>query len=169
MLSGLPVGVLHGMFSMIALNHFHLTAEQNGYVLSYAGVLSIISQGFIIGRLTKSGHNEWTLINGCILVLCISNALMALLVSDIISFCISLIPMVAAGAVFSTVIQAMLTKTVQPEDTGSMLGVSMAVHSLIRSVSPTIGGFLFQYYGFWSFGAIGFICNAMLLVYLLTR
>uniref|UniRef100_H2Z9D2 Major facilitator superfamily (MFS) profile domain-containing protein n=1 Tax=Ciona savignyi TaxID=51511 RepID=H2Z9D2_CIOSA len=31
MLSGLPVGVLHGMFSMIALNHFHLTAEQNGY------------------------------------------------------------------------------------------------------------------------------------------
>ncbi|XP_002131621.2 solute carrier family 22 member 18 [Ciona intestinalis] len=169
MLSGLPVGILHGMFSMIALNHFHLSAEANGYVLSYAGFLSIISQGLVIGRLTKRGFNEWSLINGCVAVLCVSNALMSILVTGVIGFCISLIPMVVAGAVFSTVIQAMLTKTVQSEDTGSMLGVSMAVHSLIRSVSPTIGGFLFQYYGFWSFGAIGFLCNGLLLAYLLVN
>jgi len=42
----------------------------------------------------------------------------------------------------------------------------MAVHSLIRSVSPTIGGYIFQYYGFMSFGVLGVVCNGALYAYM---
>ena len=41
--SGLPIGVLHGMFGMIAIHYFELSAEVNGYVLSYIGILSMVS------------------------------------------------------------------------------------------------------------------------------
>ena len=33
----------------------------------------------------------------------------------------------------------------------------MAVNSLIRTVSPTIGGFLLEYYGFTSIGWLGVV------------
>ncbi|CAK8680399.1 solute carrier family 22 member 18-like [Clavelina lepadiformis] len=164
--SGLPIGVLHSMFSMVALNHFKLSAAVNGYVLSYIGVVSMITQGLLIGRLTKYGFNDWTLINGSVACLCLSYGALALFVNDLISFCIALLPMVVAGAVFSTVVQAMLTRTVNANDTGSIIGISMSVHSLIRSVSPTIGGYIFQYYGFESFGILGVLCNGLLLVYI---
>ena len=52
--------------------------------------------------------------------------------------------------------------------TGSMLGMSMAIHSLIRSISPAVGGFLFQSYGFSAFGALGFVMNGLLYLYLIT-
>lgn len=43
-ISGIPIGVLHSMFSILALNHFGLSAEMNGYVLSYVGLMSIVSE-----------------------------------------------------------------------------------------------------------------------------
>lgn len=38
-----------------------------------------------------------------------------------------------------------------------MLGLNMAVNSLIRTISPTVGGFLLKSYGFQSFGYLGFV------------
>nr|CAB3266144.1 solute carrier family 22 member 18 [Phallusia mammillata] len=164
--SGIPIGVLHSMFSMIALNHFHLAADVNGYVLSYIGVISMITQGLIVGRLTKQGFSDRALINSSIGLLFISYGLLAF-VTEIYGFCLVCLPMVVAGAVFSTVVQAMMTKSVAIDDTGSVIGISMAVHSLIRSVSPTIGGFIFQYYGFKSFGILGVVCNGALFAYVM--
>ena len=41
--SGLPIGILHSMFTLIMIDHFHLTPDLNGYVLSYIGVVSMVS------------------------------------------------------------------------------------------------------------------------------
>lgn len=49
---------------------------------------------------------------------------------------------------------------------GSMLGLSMAANSMIRSISPTIGGYMFNRFGFSSFGWLGFIFNGFLFIYL---
>ena len=43
----------------------------------------------------------------------------------------------------------------------------MATHSLIRSISPTIGGYLFSYFGFVVFGVTGVVINGPLALYLL--
>ena len=43
----------------------------------------------------------------------------------------------------------------------------MATHSLIRSISPTVGGYLFNYFGFIVFGITGLIINGPLAFYLL--
>ena len=42
----------------------------------------------------------------------------------------------------------------------------MATHSMIRAISPTIGGFLYGYLGFPIFGIVGTIVNGILAFYL---
>lgn len=41
-ISGLPVGIFHSMFSLIMIEHFLLPADVNGYILSYVGVVSMV-------------------------------------------------------------------------------------------------------------------------------
>ena len=40
--AGLPIGVFQSMFSVVALETFELPAEQNGYLLSYVGILTMV-------------------------------------------------------------------------------------------------------------------------------
>ena len=47
-----------------------------------------------------------------------------------------------------------------------MLGLSMAVNSLIRSVSPAFGGYMLTRFGFESFGYLGFVASAVVTVVL---
>ena len=44
----------------------------------------------------------------------------------------------------------------------------MAIHSFVKSISPAVGGFLFQSYGFSAFGAFGFVMNGLLYMYIIT-
>ena len=56
-----------------------------------------------------------------------------------------------------SLITGCLTKIVCPTLTGQILGLNMAVHSSIRTVSPTIGGYLLSSYGLMSLGGVGII------------
>lgn len=50
-----------------------------------------------------------------------------------------------------------------------MLGLCFSVHSLLRTVGPTIGGFLYVNYGISSIGTLQFVVNVIVFVYLLRR
>lgn len=50
---------------------------------------------------------------------------------------------------------------------GTMLGLCFSVHSLLRTVGPTIGGFLYVNYGISSIGTLQFVVNVIVFVYLL--
>ena len=39
----IPVGVFHAMFSFVNIDKFGLTAETNGYLLTYIGILTAVS------------------------------------------------------------------------------------------------------------------------------
>lgn len=162
LISGIPIGVLHSMFSIILLNHLQVSPQVNGLVLSYIGVLSMFTQGYLVGKLASSGYNDSTLIKFCVLVLSVTYLSMSLFVNTIIKFCIHLFPLVIAGSIFNSLVQGNLTKTVSHEHTGSILGFSMAINSFMRSISPTVGGAMFQLYGFKSFGLLGGFCNGLL-------
>lgn len=44
---------------------------------------------------------------------------------------------------------------------GATLGLNMATHSLIRTFSPTVGAYLYIWFGHTSFGFFGFIVNGL--------
>lgn len=53
--------------------------------------------------------------------------------------------------------------------TGTMLGLCASVQSLLRTVGPTVGGFLYVNYGISCIGLIQFFVNFGVFVYLLQR
>ncbi|XP_069105931.1 LOW QUALITY PROTEIN: solute carrier family 22 member 18-like [Argopecten irradians] len=153
--AGIPIGVFQSMFSVVALETFKLPPEQNGYILSYIGIITMMVQGLGVGVLTKK-YSETSILKWSSFSLIFSYLALAF-VTNIQQLCIVIAPLVMGLASSNIVISSALTRTVSELDTGAMLGLNMAVNSLIRSLSPTIGGILLKYYGFAAFGYLGFI------------
>src|SRR5512147_522932 len=55
---GLAFAIFQTIFSLYALQKFNLTARDTGFVLTYVGVLSVIVQGFLVGRLTSQFRED---------------------------------------------------------------------------------------------------------------
>ncbi|KAL6461776.1 hypothetical protein MHYP_G00299210 [Metynnis hypsauchen] len=163
-ISGLPSGVFQVMFSIIAMNVFQLKAEQNGYLMAYIGVVQMVIQGAVIGRLTsRYPENSLLLLSiGLSSFVGLAQALMA----NVFQFCFVVVPMMFSLSVFNVITDSMLTKSVPASDTGTMLGLCASVQSLLRTIGPTIGGFLYETYGVASFGYIQFTINATLFILL---
>jgi len=78
-----------------------------------------------------------------------------------------LIPMIASGSLLNLVASSSITKCVPDTATGTSLGLSMATHSLIRTMTPTLGGYLYALFGYPSFGLLGFLMNGAMMVAIL--
>ncbi|KAL5013836.1 hypothetical protein ScPMuIL_008106 [Solemya velum] len=157
--AGIPIGVFQSMFSVVALETFKLPADQNGYLMSYIGILTMIVQGVGVGVLTKK-YSENSILKWAAFILTWAYLLLAY-VTDILQLCLVCVPLVMGLASKNIVISSGLTRTVSDADTGAMLGLNMAVNSLIRSVSPTIGGIMLSKFGFASFGYLGFVMTGL--------
>ncbi|XP_027024456.1 solute carrier family 22 member 18 [Tachysurus fulvidraco] len=158
-ISGLPSGVFQVMFSIIVMNFFQLQAEQNGYLMAYLGVVQMVIQGAVIGRLTTR-YSDYSLLLFSVGL----NSLVGLaqaLATNIFQFCFVVIPMMLSISIFNVITDSMLTKSVPASDTGTMLGLCASVLPLVRTIGPTIGGFLYETYGVASFGYIQFSVSAI--------
>uniref|UniRef100_A0A8C8VPB7 Organic cation transporter-like protein 2 n=1 Tax=Pelusios castaneus TaxID=367368 RepID=A0A8C8VPB7_9SAUR len=164
-LSGLPTGLFLIMFSIISMNFFGLEAAQTGYLMSYFGVLQMIVQGLIIGRLT-SRFTERTLLMSSVVVFSGVGLAMALMTS-VFHYCLIALPMVFALCTVGIITDSILTKSVPPSDTGAMLGICASVPPLTRTVGPTIGGVLYKKFGVSSFGYLQLVVNIALFLYIL--
>lgn len=163
-ITGIPFGIFQSMFSLVSMEYFKLEPQQNGFVMSYVGGLSIVVQGFLVGRLSKR-FSEAVLLKSSICVIALAYGLLYL-VTNIYQFCIVIIPMVVGGTTLNVITTSAITKSVLVKDTGAVLGLSMATNSLIRTVSPTLGSIMYKHYGWPSFGLLGFVVNTIVAAYL---
>ncbi|XP_061466154.1 solute carrier family 22 member 18 isoform X2 [Rhineura floridana] len=155
------------MFSIISIDFFGLEAAQAGYLMSYCGILQMVIQGLVIGRLT-SHYSEWTLLTLSVIVLCGVGIAMALM-TNVFHYCIIVPPMVFSFSTVGIITDIVLTKSVPASDTGAMLGISSSVSPLTRTIGPTIGGFLYRRFGVSSFGYLQLMVNIPLFFYLLRK
>ena len=137
---GIAFSIFESIFSLYALRKFNLSAEQTGLVLTYVGVLTVIVQGGLMGRITKR-FSEKSLISSSIAIMAI--ALIGWgLAPSIPVLLVVLAPIAYAGGVLTTVIPSTLSKSVEEEDIGEILGVSASTESLTRVIAPSLGGLL---------------------------
>ncbi|NXK73981.1 S22AI protein, partial [Amazona guildingii] len=163
--AGLPIGLFQIMFSIISMDFFGLEAVESGYLMSYFGVLQMVVQGLVIGKLT-SHCTEMTLLKLSVFVFAGVGLGMALM-RTVWHYCIIAVPLMFAFSTLSTITDSILTKAVPSSDTGTMLGICASVQPLTRTVGPTIGGVLYKHFGVSSFGFLQLIVNTGLFVYLL--
>ncbi|KAF1472206.1 Solute carrier family 22 member 18, partial [Megadyptes antipodes antipodes] len=163
--AGLPTGLFLIMFSVISMDFFGLEAVGSGYLMSYFGVLQMVVQGLVVGKLTNH-CTERTLLRLSVFVFAGVGLGMSLM-RTVWHYCIIAVPLVFAFSTLGTITDSILTKAVPSSDTGTMLGICASVQPLTRTVGPTIGGVLYKQFGVSSFGYLQLIVNIGLFVYLL--
>ncbi|NWS09479.1 S22AI protein, partial [Motacilla alba] len=163
--AGLPIGLFMIMFSIISMDFFGLEAAESGYLMSYFGVLQMVVQGLVVGKLA-SRCSEMTLLRLGVFIFAGVGLGMALM-RTVWHYCIIAVPLVFAFSMLATITDSILTKAVPSSDTGAMLGICASVQPLTRTVGPTIGGVLYKQFGVSSFGYLQLMVNLGLFVYLL--
>ena len=142
---GLAFSLFQSIFSLYALERFHLNAQSIGYILAYVGVLSVITQGFMIGRLTAR-YSENQLI-AFSTVLMAAGLLGWALAPNLVVLLLVMAPTSFAGGILNTVINSAISKSVTPAEVGGMLGIAASLESVTRVISPSVGGLLQQQIG----------------------
>jgi len=150
---GLAFAIFQTVFSLYALQKFNLQARDTGFILTYVGVLAVIVQGFLIGRLTRRYREDALIFFSGILM---TIALLGwALTPSVFWLLVVLTPTALSGGILNTLLSSTLTKSVQPQEIGGILGLSSAIESSTRIIAPILGGYVLQAYGPWSPGAIG--------------
>ena len=164
---GLAFAIFQTIFSLYALAKFNLTATETGYVLTYVGVLSVITQGFLVGRLTNR-FREDILIVACVALMAVSLVGWAIAPS-VFALLVILTPTALSGGILNTLLSSTLTKAVSPQEVGGILGLSASVESATRIFAPVIGGALLQQVGTWAPGAFGAIVMVGVFAYVFVK
>jgi MFS transporter, DHA1 family, tetracycline resistance protein len=160
---GLAFAIFQTIFSLYALTRFNLTAAQTGYILTYVGVLSVITQGFLVGRLTARVRDD-VLIVGSVVVMAVS-LLGWGLAPSVPLLIVIMAPTAFSGGILNTVLSSTLTKAVTPQEIGGILGLGASIDSLTRVFAPALGGALLTGLGTWAPGLFGALVLAGLSVY----
>ncbi len=161
---GLAFAIFQTIFSLYALNKFDLQARDTGLILTYVGVLSVFVQGFLIGRLTQRfQEDKLILFSGVLMTVSLVGWA---LTPSVFWLLVVLTPTAIAGGILNTLLSSTLTKAVEPQEIGGILGFSASIESSTRIVAPILGGYLLQALGAWSPGAFGAAVMAGLSVYI---
>lgn len=138
---GMAFSMFQSIFALYAAGYpLNLSVEQTGLVLGYVGVLSVLVQGFAIGRLTKR-YSDKQLMFVASLIMAVSLLLWGL-APNVWTLLIIMAPLAFGGGVLNTVINSALSKSVHPEEIGGTLGISASLESLTRVIAPALGGLL---------------------------
>lgn len=159
---GLAFATFQTIFALYGQYRFNLNSQNTGYILAYVGLLSVIVQGFVIGKLTAR-FSDNQLITVFVGILAVSLLGWAFAPSIPVLLLI-LAPTALAAGVLNTVINSAVSKAVAPHEIGGMLGISAAIESLTRVISPTLGGLELEKLGTWAPGVI----SAAILLWLVT-
>lgn len=158
----LAFALFTSVFSLFAQYQLNLDARQTGYVLAYVGLLVALVQGVAVGPITKRFPERWIIL---ITTAVLAVALAAWAITGSVGvLLIVLIPLSLASGLLNTLLRSTLTKTVQKEEVGGILGLSSALESATRVIAPTAGGLLLGGLGNWAPGLAGALIMAGVIV-----
>ena len=131
-------------FSLYTMFRFGYDAQHNGYLFAYVGLIAVIIQGVLIGRLVKRFGELWLVIVGALFF---AGSLFA--VPFVGPNAGGLVALLIGGGIFSLgnslstpALNSLASKSVGPAEQGSVLGVTQSAASLARAVGPSIAALL---------------------------
>jgi DHA1 family tetracycline resistance protein-like MFS transporter len=164
---GLAFTIFQTVFALFADKRLGLGAEQTGYLLTYVGVLIVAIQGGGISLLTRRFSDKQLIFSSTILL---TLSLLAWAFTPSVGWLLVVMaPVALSGGVLNVVTNSALTKSVYPEEVGGTLGIAASWGSLVRVVSPVVGGFLLDKVSPAGPGVLGVLLMAWLIPYILRR
>jgi multidrug resistance protein len=149
---------------LLTEKQFGFNQTQNNWMFTYIGILMVIVQGGLIGRLSKKVGEKALISTGALLVIA---GLVLTPVSKSVPLLYCALALLAFGSgINNPSNQSILSKLAPQDETGSVLGVGQSLSTLGRIVGPIIGGASFEYLGMQSPYFIG--AAAMAIAFLLS-
>ncbi len=131
--------ILYVAFPLFSEQVLKYDAAQNGYFFAYVGMIGIVIQGGVIGKLAKRIGEKSLVIGG------LMSFLIALLLVPVTHWILPLIilaTLLAVGSAFITPsMTSLISKYASAGEQGGTLGVSQSFSSLGRVIGPFLGGF----------------------------
>jgi MFS transporter, DHA1 family, tetracycline resistance protein len=127
---------------LVAERRFGFDVPQTAYLLTGLGVLSVVIQGGLIGRIVRRLGERVTLVVA--LVLAASGLEIAAQVSTLWIFVAALIPAAVGAAMFMPALAALLAHGAGKQEQGAVQGAATMVEGLGRTVGPIGGSVLLQ-------------------------
>ena len=129
------------VFPLFSQRVFGWTAEQNGYIFTYVGVVIVIMQGGLVGQLVKR-FGEKALLVGGLALLAVGLAILPL--SATLAVLLPALGLLSAGnGAVSPTSSALLSFAGPAEAQGETLGLAQGVGGLGRIIGPLVAGSLF--------------------------
>jgi multidrug resistance protein len=132
--------IMTSSFSLYTMFRFGYDATHTGYLFAYVGLIAVVIQGGLIGRLVKRFGELPLVIVGA---LCFAISLFA--VPFVGPAAGGLAALLIGGGVFSMgnslatpALTSLASKSVGPAEQGVVLGVTQSVASLARAVGPSL-------------------------------
>jgi multidrug resistance protein len=135
--------IMTTLFALFTEKHFGFDAHQTGYVFGFIGVISVILQGGLIGRLIKI-FGETALARFGLLLLAVSLAVLALVPSIPMLLLICALIAIANGLTTPT-LSGLASQTIDRGWQGRALGVMQSAGSLARLIGPLLAGWLLTF------------------------
>ncbi|HET7143552.1 MAG TPA: MFS transporter, partial [Anaerolineales bacterium] len=127
---GLAFAILQSIFSLFVLERFNMNVTTTGLVLTYVGVVSVFTQAWLVGKLSQRFPDQKLIISG-IAIMTFGLAAWAF-APTVALMVLSVTPIALAGGMLNTILSSALTKTVEPQEVGGILGLSTSIESFTR-------------------------------------
>src|SRR6185369_2058597 len=135
--------IMTTLFALFTEKHFGFDAHQTGYVFGFIGIISVILQGGLIGRLIKT-FGETALARFGLLLLAIGLAVLSLVPTIPMLLLICAVIAIANGLSTPT-LTGLASQTVDRGWQGRALGVMQSAGSLARLIGPLLAGWLLTF------------------------
>ncbi|MCW4040433.1 MAG: MFS transporter [Candidatus Bathyarchaeota archaeon] len=130
---------------LLAISLFGLSSSDMSLFFVYIGVVQIVFQGFIVGRLAaRLGEAQLVPIGALLMTLGVF--FMAIFPNLPLFLMLSTI-MVSGIGILSTTIPSFISKRTATHEQGQILGVTQSISSIARVPGPVIGGFFYEFAG----------------------
>ncbi len=131
-------------FVLYTIERFGYTAEENGYIFAFIGVLAVIFQGFLFNKLVGRFGENPLMIVGC-LMMAVSLFTIPFISPDFggLTGVLLTVALLAIGnSMASPAITSLASKISDDATQGKSLGVLQSFASLARAIGPAVGGVL---------------------------
>jgi len=145
---------------LLTAKQFQFTAQQNAWMFFYIGMIMVLVQGGLIGRLSKRFGEKKLIVAGSLLVA--AGLILTPATSQISVLYVALFLLALGSGINTPSNQSMLSKLSDKGQVGGIMGVGQSLATLGRIFGPIAGGFAFEHMGLAAPYAIG--AAAMLVV-----
>ena len=119
-----------------------MTPPEAGRLLGFVGVLMVIIQGGLVGRLVRRHGEGLVLVAG---TACLVPGLLLIPASRGWPLLIvAMVPLALGSGLLHPSLNALLSRRSPKDEQGGMLGLNQSLSSLARVLGPSVGGWLFQ-------------------------